>query len=154
MSIVTGISVAISLIVNWHARKEENRLRYIQLLRDFDHDLFGYEEPSLKTTEDAQTYAIRVLLTLSRIVYLHEKKKLQDDIVEYFSNYLAYGLTIKNWLGKIYPDIGEEDKKKFANFEQWCNQHDIKPAPFGDLPPAMLNYDKLLEKEKGENATI
>lgn len=147
ISIVTGISVAISLMINWKARKEETKIRYIQLLRDFDRDLFGEEEFNIKTKDDAENYAIRLLLTLSRIVYLHQKKKVQDDVVDYFRNYFAYGLTIKIWLNKIYPEIGIEDRKKFANFEQWCKQHSIEPAPENDLPTTLKNYERLSAKE-------
>lgn len=142
ISAATAITLAITLMLNWKAIKEDSRIKYIQIIRDLDNDLFGKEEALMNTLEEAETYAIRVLLTLSRIIYLHDAKKLPDDVVDYFRNYFAYGLTIKKWLDDVYPDIGEEDRKKFSEVENWCKKRNIELAPFHDLPPVMRDSKK------------
>ena len=96
LSIVVAIILGIGLFINWKATEasklateENSKVRYAQLLRDFDEDFKKILDKGsyIDTTEKAERYAVDYLNMLERIAYLNKKGKIPDDIAEYFSNY-------------------------------------------------------------------
>jgi hypothetical protein len=115
---------------------ENTKVTYAQIMRDFDQDLAKMEESYVTDYDTGIEFSIHILLTLNRLVHLYEKKMIPHDIAHYFDNYFAYGLSLKHWMDKVHHNLGEKDKKKFNEVEEWCNRQTpkIKPTDKGDLP--------------------
>ena len=156
-----GLPLIISLIVNVaivtimmrqyshnvKATKDESNSRYAQILRDFNRDIIEHEksEPDCKdpltADEQFKDFVIYYINILQTIAYLNLKKKIPDDIADYFEREFELANGFKEW----YLKVEEEDKKSITYwkiFDEYCTKKNIQTR-IDDFESFYNNWDTL-----------
>ena len=61
------------------------------------------------------------------MAYLHNKKKIPDEIIDYFEYKFSYGMALDEFVEK-HKRTHHEDVDAGINFREYCKTHNIKPA--------------------------
>ena len=168
IGIITATGVAIvGIFITLQDRKNENKKRNVELIQKYGTDLTEImkQEANLKTRLDCSLYVEQYLDTLEQIASLYKDKALNKDVIDFFENNFAYGLTLLDWYKRnVYSNkdfdlaCGEEGTKDFRWREanDYCNNDpqnkergSIEPFDKIVLPDIMRDDYLLIPEENG-----
>ena len=137
---IVAIVLSLAFVMNRNAIKVDSDAKYAQLLRDLDKDITELEnsEKNISSLNEFLDYAIDFTNNLERIAYLHNKKKIPDDIIDYFEYKFSYGMALDEFVEK-HKRAHYEDVDAGVSFREYCKTHNIKPA---DLTNTLIS-DKI-----------
>ena len=119
---VLGVGFAIfqGSVAMKHEKKAKNLEAVTTLLHDFQA-LIG-SEPSLKTKEECELYAVRFLDLVGTIAYLELSKQLPKSLTNVFVGYFKYALTLRNWYSTNI-DLHEDVDVTWNHLEKWHKKY-------------------------------
>ncbi len=156
--IAIGISVITTIFLIWNfklnkdaldsnkeALKENNNMRYAQLMREYDEDFkrILITTVKLESADHCIRFATDYINLLDRLAVLDLDNKIPNDIAIYFKNYFGYGITIIELFKK--HDITIHSSKFF----DWCTKHEVHAFSEHDLPQGLQKIGEFLNKERG-----
>lgn len=157
VSAVTAIILGIGLFLTRReimntkdAVKEERKIRYVQLLNEFDKDLTERENKfsEAKTVEDAVGYSIDMINGLDRMVHLYIKEAIELETIVYFEDIFLFGLSLEEWIVK--NELMTEDEVLSGNwkeFNEFCSRQGFHAIPQDQLP-ILQDFDQMIVDEK------
>jgi len=151
--IIAAISAGVvggGLILNAIRLGAENEARYIQIMREFiqDLDILYDNEKNIKTDDEADRYASKVLNVLGRIAYLSLRKKIPSHVTEFFNADLRYGKLLLEWYEFVGLAKMQSAEQTWFNLAKWCEEKNVERAPDVLLPVKLLKM--IMEGQKIE----
>ena len=125
-----GVGIAgISLVLNLVLSKTQRLASESQFVSDIQQqfDKVGDKILYAKTKKDCLDYVWQHLNTADRLCFFETKKRLHDDIIEYFTNYLETSLRYLTWVTEINYMDEENLLKGFPYIKKTCNKFSITP---------------------------
>lgn len=136
VGIVSSIGVCYAILQGVLSDKENRKSDFSKMLYDYSHDLKDARDKTstLKTLEDCETYIAEVNNILDRLAYLYDKKKVNDDFINYFDWWFSYGLRLIDW--KVYYFKNKKLYNLWSNLVNYANSRKLKGR--GDVPDALM----------------
>ncbi len=128
----------ITIILHLLSAKEDRKLRFTELMENFQHDITEISRKLFTaTTLESNIRALRDMLhVLQRLSYLRKLDKINDDMMEFFKPFFTEGATMLNLLEMLHKD--NSNKEIFPYVIWWIEKNNLKPKHHNSLPPKLL----------------
>ena len=135
------------IMLIWQVRKADDA-KYIDMLGKTVtslHELYK-EEKLLKTRDDCDLYAVRLLDIMSGLAHIHLQGKIKSSVLEFLNYDFSVSMRLMNWydLHRLGDKYNASAGEIWSNLTKYFNQHpEITIASIDVLPPALLNFNRL-----------
>ena len=102
---------------------------------------------TIKTKEECELLAIRILDILAILTHLYKKKKISDELLEFVSFDFQIAKGIMEWFDKekLAEKYGESTSEKiWTNLKWYFDEKDIKPCKENALPRCIRKFNDLI----------
>lgn len=140
-----GVGVAsLSFLLNYQKSKMENLSGESQFIQGIQHSLTNsdYEFDKIKTKNDCLNYVFNYLNTLDRLCYFDSRGWLSNDIIQYFKNYLGWGLEYYEWVQKENIIPNGKITSMLPYLKPTCEKHKIQKTNMS-LPEILKKFSTL-----------
>ena len=152
LAIGIAIATAIALFVQTRFQhkqlKQTENNQYDETLRKLMSDLYDVYrfDIEVKTKDECELFATRILDILAVLAHLNNEKKLPDAILEFVKFDLEIAKGIMKWfdkegLGKKYNP--SSSAKIWSNLTEYFKKHKTKTCKEDALPDCIQNYKNL-----------
>ncbi|MGY5149071.1 MAG: hypothetical protein ACW9W3_03325 [Candidatus Nitrosopumilus sp. bin_68KS] len=146
---ITGIGVATAFFLNWLELRRKNKVRFAELIIEFNKELncLELERKTITSSNELVAWIHRYLNKLEEIPHLNLKKNIPDDIPEFFQSWIKRGYHAMVWLET--KNLTWTEKKPTETWEhitKWCQKHNIEPDN-EPLPHYIQQYCNLKDSE-------
>ncbi len=146
VSIATAIGLGIETLFLKNQLKQSRQNQYDEILRKSMSDLYEvYQTDSdVKTKDECELFATRILDILAILAHLNIKQK-REDLLEFVKFDLQIARGIMDWFDA--KDLGakydQDAKGIWANLNIYFDKHETKKCKNEALPDCIRNYKDL-----------
>ena len=110
ISFASVIIAGFSFALNWRKSKIDKLSSESQFIRDLESELdkSGHRLLEAKSRNECLDSVWSFLNAIDRLCYFETKGRLNDDILEYFKNYLGLGVGYYRWIIQDAKYINED----------------------------------------------
>lgn len=149
--IITGSGIILTAIFDAFEHWREERSRMLEIIKDYSNQVKDLEskERTLTSKLDCEIYAHNYLDLMDQIAYLLNNRIIRKDLEEYFDNYFAYALALRDWMYEHVIKKVSEKEKNWPELIEWgtyTRKSEFEPFEQTDLPESMINYDNLSDE--------
>ncbi len=153
LSLFIALGTAIGLVIETlylaKLKKQSESNQYNETLRKSMDDLYqAYRTDfTIKTKEECELLAIRILDILAILAHLKKKKKISDELLEFVSFDFQIAKGIMEWFDKekLAEQYGESTSEKiWTNLKWYFDEKDINPCKENVLPGCIKKYNDLI----------
>ncbi len=128
--IIAFVSVIISgfsFTLNWRKSKFDKLSSESQFISNIQNeiDITNQLLSNIKTQNECIEHVWQFLNTMDRLCYFEIKNRLNDDIIEFFTNYLETALKHYHWIIGIEYADKDEMSKSFPYILKTCEKYSI-----------------------------
>lgn len=139
---------AITAQILYHQLRKIKDAQYMTILHKAVTDLHALsdQEKSLKTRDDCDLHAVRLLDIMSGIAHLNLQKKITDDALDFLKYDFKVAYHVMAWYHENSLDkkYGDDAKEIWANLTRYYDRHPYFDVLGTDvLPVAFRNYANL-----------
>lgn len=127
IAFVSVIISAFSFALNWRKSKFDKLSSESQFISNIQNEIDSTNEliSKVKSKNECLDYVWQFLNTIDRLCYFESKNRLNDDVLEYFTNYLETGLHHYHWMIETEYMTKDEVQKSFPYILKTCEKHSI-----------------------------
>ena len=147
VSIGTAIALIISLIFQWREHRQSVNYQYDETLRNTMSDLYNLykTEDQLKTKDQCELFAIRLLDILAVLAHLKNEGKISAGVLDFVKFDLSIAKGIMEWfdeknLGQKYEASSQEI---WSNLTTYFKENQIETCKPELIPESLKKYDDL-----------
>ena len=148
IAVGTVIGLSVQVLVQRSQLKQTQNNQYDETLRRSMGDLYQVylTDFDVKTKDECELFATRILDILAVLAHLNNEEKLPDPILEFVKFDLEIAKGIMKWfdkegLGKKYNP--SSSAKIWSNLTEYFKKHKTKTCKEDALPDCVKNYKDL-----------
>ena len=148
IAVGTVIGLSVQVLVQRSQLKQTQNNQYDETLRRSMGDLYQVylTDFDVKTKDECELFATRILDILAVLAHLNNEEKLPDPILEFVKFDLEIAKGIMKWfdkegLGKKYNP--SSSAKIWSNLTEYFKKHKTKTCKEDALPDCIQNYKNL-----------
>ena len=147
VSIVTAIVLIISIKLQRNQLKQTENNQYVETLRKSMGDLYDlYQtENQLKTKNQCELFAIRLLDILAVLAHLKNKGKISNEILDFIKFDLSIAKGIMEWFDvkNLNQKYNSSSQEIWSNLSKYFTENQIKSCKPELIPEPLRKYDDL-----------
>lgn len=150
ISLASAVFTGLGFRLSVKKSKMEKLTHESQFMGGILHEISLSEEKltQIKTPDDCLNFARGYLNILDKLCYFDVKGYLTDEIMDFFKNYMKYGLGYYQWLIDIDLDKSVLEEG-YSNVVKSCKKHNIIPPTFLGQP--FEEHRERIKKKKATN---
>ena len=147
IAIISAIAVIVTLIYHAYEVKQSKIATYATILSQTMKDLYELyrNENNLETKHDCEVHVTRWLDCLSVVTHLHNKRKIDKNLLEFVEYDLGIAKRYMLWFDE--HDLGKQYNSNangiWTNLKTYFDKNSIKIASDGTLAEPLKNFSDL-----------